>query len=229
MVIPWLCLCQGHSVTACFRVRKDSNVTNPLLYLLEGLERLVHYCACFGVRQDFSPLLCSFQVWQDFSPLLCSFQVRQDFSPLLCSFQVRQDFSPLLCSFQVWQDFSPLLCSFQVRQDFSPLLCSFQVWQNFSPLLCSVHYCVHFRSGKTPVHYHACFRVRKDLSVPASSSKHVDAASGINSTGWGICEHSIHHHPDPYQRASWPGHGKHHSTVDIHVVNVTVLLTSMLL
>ena len=203
MVIPWLCLCQGHSVTACFRVRKDSNVTNPLLYLLEGLERLVHYCACFGVRKDFSPLLCSFQVWQDFSPLLCSFQVRQDFSPLLCSFQVWQDFSPLLCSFQVWQDFSPLLCS--------------------------VHYCVHFRSGKTPVHYSACFRVRKDLSVPASSSKHVDAASGINSTGWGICEHSIHHHPDPYQRASWPGHGKHHSTVDIHVVNVTVLLTSMLL
>ena len=113
MVIPWLCLCQGHSVTACFRVRKDSNVTNPLLYLLEGLERLVHYCACFGVRQDFSPLLCSFQV-------------RQDFSPLLCSFQVWQDFSPLLCSFQVWQNISPLLCSFQVRKDFSPLSCLFQ-------------------------------------------------------------------------------------------------------
>ena len=54
------CLFQGHSVTACFMVRKDSSVTSALQFLFEGLEIVVHYCTCFRVRKDFSPLLCLF-------------------------------------------------------------------------------------------------------------------------------------------------------------------------
>ena len=146
------CLFQGHSVTACFRVRKDSSVTSALQFLFEGLEIVVHYCTCFRVRKDFSPLLCLFWGQERLQSIIVFISGQRRLQSII------------------------VFVSGQTR------LQSIIVFISGQTRLQSIIVPVS-GSEKTSDRYCACFRVRKDFSVPASSSKHVAAASGINSTG----------------------------------------------